>query len=148
MSSLYEKAFKEDLTDFEEEPLDLGLDPDAEAGAMEDQLGPGMEGDQLGASAEGDIADIADAMSRHSQDMHDKIFGWVGQMEEFSENLNGLGEESIQSLLKNAVPDTVFDKIRSSEMKKISRVAMEVAALTEILKGYLASADDPKFKYV
>tara|TARA_R100000951_G_scaffold112007_1_gene111760 strand:- start:217 stop:660 length:444 start_codon:yes stop_codon:yes gene_type:complete len=147
MSNLYEQAFKLNLEDFKED-LDLGLDPEAEDGALDDQLDPGMVPDDLGAGPEGDIAEIADAMSRHSQDMHDKIHSWVAQMEEFSENLNGLGEDSIQSLLKNAVPDTVFDKIRSSEMKKISRVAMEVAALTEILKGYLASADDPKFKYV
>jgi hypothetical protein len=33
-------------------------------------------------------------------------------------------------------------------MKKISRVSMEVAGLKEILRGYLASSDDAKYKFV
>jgi hypothetical protein len=87
-------------------------------------------------------------MARNSEAMKTTLTTWIETMDEFVEFLNGLEEGSVQSQLKNAVPDTIMDKIRGSEMKKISRVSMEVAGLKEILRGYLASSDDAKYKYV
>ena len=36
----------------------------------------------------------------------------------------------------------------TAAQKKIARVAMEISSLSEILKGYLAGANDPKYRYV
>ena len=49
--------------------------------------------------------------------------------------------------LNSAEADTIFDSISNSETKKIARVAMEVSSLSEILKGYLAGANDPKYRF-
>ena len=78
--------------------------------------------------------------------MYDELNSWIGKMDEFSGYLNGT-ESSIQTTLNSAESDTIFDSISNSETKKIARVAMEVSALSEILKGYLAGANDPKYKF-
>ena len=78
--------------------------------------------------------------------MYDELNSWIGKMDEFSNYLNGT-ESSIQTSLNSAEPDTIFDSISNAETKKIARVAMEVSALSEILKGYLAGANDPKYKF-
>ena len=67
-------------------------------------------------------------------------------MDEFSNYLNGT-TDSIQTSLNAASSDTIFDSISNAETKKIARVAMEVSSLSEILKGYLAGANDPKYKF-
>ena len=67
-------------------------------------------------------------------------------MDEFSAYLNGT-TDSIQTSLNAAEPDTIFDSISNAETKKIARVAMEISSLSEILKGYLAGANDPKYKF-
>ena len=53
----------------------------------------------------------------------------------------------MQSKLKNAIPETLFDKIRVAESKKISRAAMEIGALNEMMKGYLANSSNAKLKF-
>ena len=42
----------------------------------------------------------------------------------------------------------LFDKIKTSENKRIARVASDLGAFNEILKGYIASGDDPKNRFV
>ena len=74
--------------------------------------------------------------------------GWITKLEGFSDFLNGVQPDSMQSKLKNCISDTLFDKIRVAETKKIARVSMEVTSLCEMLKGYLASASDAKYKGV
>ena len=62
--------------------------------------------------------------------------------------LNGTDGNSIQMQLKKAVPDTIFDKMRTAEAKKIARVAKEISALAETFKGYLATSNEPKYRFV
>ena len=62
--------------------------------------------------------------------------------------LNGTSPESMQMKLKRAVPDTIFDKMRTAEAKKIARVAKEISALAETFKGYAATADNPAYRFV
>jgi hypothetical protein len=38
--------------------------------------------------------------------------------------------------------------MKTSEQRKIARVATEIAALTESFKGYLAQTNNAQFKYV
>lgn len=143
MSNIYANVFKLNL----EQDLAGQVDPEAEAAAMKDTLEPGTDPSQLGADG-GPNAEVAAAVAKNNQAMKQSLTTWIQTLEEFVEFLNGLDGNSVQSQLKNAVPDTIMDKIRSSEMKKISRVSMEVAGLKEIFRGYLASSDDAKFRYV
>ena len=90
----------------------------------------------------------AQAVSERNAAMRTTLEGWVGEIETFLEYLNGSSPESIQTLLANAEPDTIFDRMKASEQRKIARVATELAALNESFKGYLAQTGNAQFKYV
>ena len=68
-----------------------------------------------------------------------ELQGWISEIEKFVQYINGDTDGSIQSKLHNASCDTMFEKIASSESKKISRVASELSALVQSFKGYLIS---------
>ena len=90
----------------------------------------------------------AQAVSERNAAMRTTLEGWVGEIETFLEYLNGSSPDSIQTLLANAEPDTIFDRMKASEQRKIARVATELAALNESFKGYLAQTGNAQFKYV
>ena len=88
------------------------------------------------------------AVSERNAAMRATLEGWVGEIEQFLEYLNGSTPDSIQTLLANAEPDTIFDRMKASEQRKIARVATELAALNESFKGYVAQTGNAQFKYV
>ena len=90
----------------------------------------------------------AQAVSERNAAMRTQLESWVGEIEQFLEYLNGSTPNSIQTLLANAEPDTIFDRMKASEQRKIARVATELAALNESFKGYIAQTGNAQFKYV
>jgi|TARA_R100001224_G_scaffold76089_1_gene46948 hypothetical protein len=90
----------------------------------------------------------ASAVAERNEAMKDELRSWIKSMEEFLDYLNGEEQNSIQQKLANAEPDTIFDRMKQSEQRKISRVATELAGVTESFKGYLAQTENPQFKYV
>ena len=92
-------------------------------------------------------AAAARAISERESAMTNQVREWIASMEEFLEALNGT-ENSIQTALANAEPDTLLDKMKQSEQRKIARVATEIAALTESFKGFLAQSNNVSLKYV
>ncbi len=88
------------------------------------------------------------AVNERNAAMRATLEGWVGEIEVFLEYLNGSPPEYIQTLLANAEPDTIFDRMKAYEQRKIARVATELAALNESFKGYLAQTGNAQFKYV
>ena len=90
---------------------------------------------------------VSRALSEREAAMVSQVREWVTNMEEFLENLNGT-ENSIQTALANAEADTLLDKMKQSEQRKIARVATELAALAESFKGFLAQSNNASLKYV
>ena len=90
---------------------------------------------------------VSKALSEREAAMVSQVREWVANMEEFLENLNGT-ENSIQTALSNAEADTLLDKMKQSEQRKIARVATELAALAESFKGFLAQSNNSSLKYV
>jgi hypothetical protein len=90
---------------------------------------------------------VSRALSEREAAMVTQVREWVSSMEEFLENLNGT-ENSIQTALANAEADTLLDKMKQSEQRKIARVATELAALAESFKGFLAQSNNSSLKYV
>tara|TARA_R110000824_G_scaffold14684_3_gene62340 strand:- start:618 stop:1055 length:438 start_codon:yes stop_codon:yes gene_type:complete len=88
------------------------------------------------------------AVSERNEAMRAKLEGWISEIENFLEYLNGSASDSIQTLLANSEPDTIFDRMKASEQRKIARVATELAALNESFKGYIAQTNNAQFKYV
>jgi hypothetical protein len=92
-------------------------------------------------------AAVAPTMSAVQKKMYEELKNWVSELDRVAEYLNGTGPDSMQSRLNSAESDTLFDKISTAETKKIARVSVEIASLSQMLKGYLATANDPKYKY-
>ena len=88
------------------------------------------------------------AVSERNAVMRSTLEGWVGEIEVFLEYLNGSTPDSIQTILASSEADTIFDRMKASEQRKIARVATELAALNESFKGYLAQTGNAQFKYV
>jgi len=133
----YSKRFAK-ILEQDEELTDELTDGEALDSELQD-----VTADELGADAP---EDVTNAINDQQKQMYDELNSWIGKMDEFSNYLNGT-TDSIQTTLNSAESDTIFDSISNAETKKIARVAMEVSALSEILKGYLAGANDPKYKF-
>ena len=88
------------------------------------------------------------AVEARNEAMRVTLQGWIGDLDEFLDFLNSENPESIQSALANAEPDTIFDRMKDSEQRKIARVASDLASLTQSFKGYIAQSANPQFKYV
>ena len=134
--SLYKKRFSKFLREQEDENPEL-----TDQEAMATTLDPETSVDDFDVDAPNDSP-----ISSQSKEMFEELNSWIQKMDEFSDYLNGTND-SIQTSLNAAEPDTIFDSISNAETKKIARVAMEISSLSEILKGYLAGANDPKYKF-
>lgn len=67
---------------------------------------------------------------------------WIAKIDNFIIFLNDTNSDSMQIQLHSAPCDSMFEKIATSEKKKISRLAADLGNLGQSLKGYLASAND------
>tara|TARA_R110002020_G_scaffold137796_2_gene307377 strand:- start:1743 stop:2186 length:444 start_codon:yes stop_codon:yes gene_type:complete len=127
----------------EREAFEAELDDDTSAGDFDVDV----EVDETVVEDDPNVK-AAMAVSERNEAMRAKLEGWVGEIEVFLEYLNGSSPDSIQTLLANAEPDTIFDRMKASEQRKIARVATELAALNESFKGYIAQTGNAQFKYV
>jgi hypothetical protein len=146
-SNLFEKAFVHVLR---EAPEPVETDPTAgvsDSDAMAQTLDKGTNPSDFDSDA-GAAADHMQAATKMQIKMVASLKDWIFKLEEFSKFLNGTDENSVQSKLKNSIPDTLFDKIRIAETKKIARVSMEITSLNEMLKGYLASSNNSTYRGV
>lgn len=115
--------------------------------AMIQTLDKGTTPDDFNVDAPPAGAEAVPTMSAVQKKMYEQLKTWIDKIDEFSTYLNGTDPNSVQSKLNAAEPDTLFDKISTAETKKIARVAVELTSLNEMLKGYLATANDPKYRY-
>jgi len=136
--SLYQKRFKKFLSEQDEQDIEM-TDQEAMASTLDPETSPEDFDVQAPVSSQG-------AIGAQSKQMFDELNGWIEELDRFADYLNGT-TDSIQTSLNAAESDTIFDSISNAETKKIARVAMEISSLSEILKGYLAGANDPKYKF-
>jgi len=127
----------------EREAFEAELDDNTDAGDFDVDL----EVDQTAVEEDPSVK-AAQAVNERNESMKEELRGWIGKMEEFLDYLNGEESNSIQQQLANAEPDTIFDRMKASEQRKLARVATELAGVTESFKGYLAQTGNSQFKYV
>ena len=141
----FERRFLKSLNEQTEERVafEAELDDDTEAGEFDVDV----DVDETVVEDDPNVK-AALAVSERNEAMRAKLEGWIGEIETFLEYLNGSSPDSIQTLLANAEPDTIFDRMKASEQRKIARVATELAALNESFKGYIAQTGNAQFKYV
>jgi hypothetical protein len=135
---IYEKLFTNLLEREEIEPVPAPeVTPEEEGAAMEAELDAGTPPESFDTDA-GQV----EVIRKESLAKQKKILAdWVSEIERFLEYVNGVTEMSIQAQLHNAGCDTLFEKIASSEHRRISRIAVELSGLAEALKGYLIAGE-------
>lgn len=111
-------------------------DADAFASTLDAETSPEDFNDIEGAQAEVDNLQAAEKAKQS-----EVINNWITKLDEVAEFLNGMDPGSMQSQLSDSPCDSLLDSISKSETKKITRIAQEVSALKEALKGYINSAD-------
>lgn len=146
-SNIFEKAFVHVLREAPEPVQQDQASGLSDADAMAQTLDKGTNPSDFDGDA-GAAADHMMATSKMQANMVESLRGWISQLEQFSKFLNGTDADSVQSKLKNSIPNTLFDKIRVAETKKIARVSMEITSLNEMLKGYLASSNSATYRGV
>ena len=134
-------SINEDIED--REAFEAELDDNTDAGDFDVDL----EVDQTAVEEDPSVK-AAQAVNERNESMKEELRSWIGKMEEFLDYLNGEESNSIQQQLANAEPDTIFDRMKASEQRKLARVATELAGVTESFKGYLAQTGNSQFKYV
>jgi len=127
----------------EKEAFEATLDDDTPEGAFDVDV----EVDETVVEDDPNVK-AAIAVEERNAAMRTTLKGWIDEVDRFLQYLNGEAPDSIQTLLANAEPDTIFDRMKASEQRKIARVATELAALNESFKGYIAQSANPQFKYV
>ena len=135
------KVLKEQ--DREREAFEGSLEGDTDAGEFDVDV----EVDETVVEDDPNVK-AAKAVEERNEAMRITLQGWIGELDQFLEFLNSESPESIQSALANAEPDTIFDRMKDSEQRKIARVASDLASLTQSFKGYIAQSANPQFKYV
>lgn len=135
---IYQKLFSNLLEKEEIENLSTpDITPEAEDQALQAELDAGTPPESFDTDA-GQVEVIRkESLAKQKQILAD----WVSEIERFLEYVNGVNERSIQGQLHNAGCDTLFEKIASSEHRRISRIAVELSGLEEALKGYLIAGD-------
>jgi len=132
--NLFEKQFLH-LLEADEEGANQEITDKA---AMSQQLDKGTNPTDFNTQVP---AGIEQAKQGHLQAQKTSLQEWIVKIGEFIEYMNGVDPTSIQSQLQSGGCESLFEKVASSEKKRIARVAMELSALNEALKGYLISGD-------
>jgi hypothetical protein len=134
---IYQKYFNTLLEQDEIEAAPVEVTPDAESNAMAAELDSGTSPEAFDADS-----GTVEVIRKESLAKQKKILSeWVSEIERFVEYVNGVNNTSVQAQLHNAGCDTLFEKIASSEHRRISRIAVELSGLAEALKGYLIAGD-------
>jgi len=137
--SLFKNKFKT-LLEQDEEEIKPPVEP-ADSSALEGEVDPGTNPEDFGANVQPE-EDIAAIKQQSLASQKTELQSWIQRIEEFVEFINGVNDNSLQSKLHNCPCDTMFERIASSETKKIARVAVDLSALSEALKGYLIVGDE------
>ena len=135
------KVLKEQ--DEEREAFEASLEDETDAGEFDVDV----EVDETVVEDDPNVR-AAVAVEERNAAMRTTLKGWIDEIDGFLHYLNGEDPTSIQTTLANAEPDTIFDRMKASEQRKIARVASELAALNESFKGYIAQTGNAQFKYV
>lgn len=142
--AILEADLKEDISDKEAmaQTLDKGSTPeDFDANTSDMQMD---DQDQALQASQ----DLMNVVNNQNQIMVNKLKDWIVRVQDFVSFLNDTEGDSIQNSLTKALPDTLFDKIKTAESKKIARTAVDLASLAETLKGYIVQSNNPKNRFV
>jgi len=137
--SLFKNRFNI-LLEQDEEEIKPPTDTEGGESPLDGEVDPGTTPEDFGASVKPG-EDIESLRQQSLDSQKQELTNWIQKIEEFIEFMNGVNSESIQTKLHDAGCDSMFEKIASSEHKRVARVAVELSALAESFKGFLIAGD-------
>lgn len=140
--SLFKSRF---ITLLEQEAKAPEEEPPTPEEALKAELDPGTDPAALGASPVPAVAapdQLETAKQEAFVNQKAELEQWKVKIEEFVNFLNSPGPESVQTKLHDAQCDSMFEKIASSEHKRIARIAVELSGLVQSLNGFLIAGND------
>jgi phosphomevalonate kinase len=140
--SKFEKRFftvLREQTAEERAAMEASLDDDTNPEEF-DTKAPSSEADSL-------VQQASQIKSRQAEEMKNQIDEWTTRCLEFKDFLNDTNPGSISYALSVAVPKTIFDDMKTSQLSAIRKVAEELAKLAEAFKGYSAKSNDAQYKF-
>lgn len=128
----------------------LRENPELEQDAMIDSLDDDTDISDFDMDMESDGSqdEVADAIGRQQQQMIGELQGWIDQIDGFLRFINGDRPDSIQSKLAKAIPNTILDKVKTSQQSKIARIASDLASFHQALLGFKAQSNNSSLKNV
>lgn len=138
--SLFKNTFNV-ILEQDEEDIKPPQETPEDQSPIADEIDPGTTPEDFGAAVKPE-EDIAAIKQQSLDAQKQELQSWIQKIEEFVEFINGVNDSSMQSKLHNAPCDSMYEKIASSETKKVARVAVDLSALSEALKGYLIVGDE------
>ena len=148
MSTIFSKRFAKKLLQEDMAPMPAAAIPQddqnnggSDQAAFAGTLDTGTDADSFN-DIEGAAGALQGVQDAEHQTQIETITSWIGKIGDITDWLNGLEGNSVQQQLKDSPCDTLLDNVSKSETKKITRIAQELSALKEALKGYILTSDD------
>lgn len=120
----------------ESDKIDDSALSDSEFDAMESTLDSDVSPTDYLTDPAADKA-LQKQIDQRNQEIASVIEDWINKISNFTEFLNGVSEDSLQSILAKAQPGTLFAKVQANTNKKLSNCAAELANLSETLKSFV-----------
>ena len=131
----------------EQEAFEAALDDDTSA----DEFDVDVDADPEATAEVADVDPAIKAAEAHGEINARQVAtltSWIAEGDAFLAKLNDASNaESIAYALGNAEPDSLFDKMKG-EQRRVSKVATDLAALNETMRGFLAQSQSPALKGV
>lgn len=121
------------------EALSDALDDVAGNADADDGLGDALDA-QISPAEDNKIEElkIQQAVDKRNAQINEVIVGWVKKLDEFIEFINDpMNKESIKYIVDSAAPGSILEKIKSSESRRLTKVATECSALAQSLRSYI-----------
>lgn len=86
---------------------------------------------------------IQQQIDKRNAQINDVIIDWVSKLDEFVSFINDpMNKESIKYIIDSAAAGSILEKIKSSESRRLTKVATECSALAQSLRSYITGGVD------
>ena len=129
------------LLEQDEPELDVKPDEMGDEEAFNASLDDGTNPEDFDTAAPSGAPAISPEEKTRSNQVQ-QVGNWIEKLTDFTAYLNGVDNNSMQKLLNDAEEGSLFANIARGETKRIARLAQELSALSESLKGYMLSSEE------
>lgn len=117
-------------------------DPDTELDAPDSDLVDALDAEEVqtpdNSGALENAEEVQQTIKNYQSENNEIIMGWIKKLDELVEFMNSPTHEGgIKATIDKAIQGSVFEKIKTSEARSLTRSSKEVAALSQSLRSYV-----------